>query len=186
MTSIGSPVRIAALAVLVGAGSSLLRQAPADTMLALAASPAPAQSNPRSEASILGGQVRIDYGRPDANGRDLLALVPPDYYWRLGADDETRLLTLKELEVGGQTVAKGEYTLLGHFKTPDQFDLVLASEVGPGRIPVKIAGRSTGTIERKQEYIESLTIELTESNGEVLFVLSWGPNKISAPFKISS
>ena len=152
----------------------------------LLASPLASQSNPRSEAALPGGIVRIDYGRPDLKGRDLLDLVQPDFYWRMGADEATRLLTLEALVVGGKRVPKGEYTLLGHFKTREDFDLVIASEVGPGRIPTKVAGRVKGTIEENEEYVERLTIQLTESGGEVLFVLSWGKNKISAPFRLGS
>ena len=68
--------------------------------------------------NVGGRRVEILYGRPLKRGRDLFG--PDDFVeflndgapvWRAGANLSTRLRTEAPLEIGGTTVAPGEYTL---------------------------------------------------------------------------
>lgn len=145
------------------------------------------QANPRGEAALRGSRVRVDYGRPAAKGRDLMDMVQPDFYWRMGADTATILMTQVELKVGEESVPKGEYTLLGYFKSKEEFELVFARDVSPGsRVPKDVAGRVKGRIETGQENVERLTIELEEHDGAATFILTWGSSRITAPFEVRS
>ena len=42
-----------------------------------------------ASAAIGGGQVKVDYVGPAAMGRDVLSLLAPGSYWRMGADQPT-------------------------------------------------------------------------------------------------
>ena len=144
-----------------------------------------AQANPRGEATYDGGNVSIDYGRPSAKGRDLLAMAEAGSYWRLGADQATKLTTKVNIVVGGDTVAPGEYTLLGHFPAKGEFELVVAKSVSAGK-PNEVAGKIAGDIARDQEHVEQMTIDIESAGDGAAIVLSWGPNRISMPFEIAS
>jgi hypothetical protein len=57
--------------------------------------------------------IRIEYGQPHARGRTVMgsALVPMDSVWRFGANLATHLTTDVDLDIGGQRVPRGTYTL---------------------------------------------------------------------------
>ena len=85
-------------------------------MVAALALPARAQVNPRGEASLKlgGGNIKVSYGRPPLEGRNLLDMIQPGVNWRMGADNPTTLTTDIPLNVGGTTVPKGKHILLAH------------------------------------------------------------------------
>ena len=111
-----------------------------------------AQMNPRGAASLEGAKVTIDYGRPSAKRRDVFSMIQPGSYWRMGADNATKLKTEVPLLIGGGRIEKGEYTLVGQFASPEEFQLIVAIEGKPAdaaivlswagsriRMPFKIA-----------------------------------------------
>lgn len=127
---------------------------------------AQAQVNPRGEASFSGDEIVIDYGRPSAKGRDVLSMAEPGSYWRLGADQATKMTTKVDVLFGDSRVAAGEYTPLGHFLSDD-------------------AGRVRAVIIKGQEYVEQMTIEIDDASDGGDIVLSWGSNRIRMPFKVA-
>jgi len=72
-------------------------------------------ANPRNTATLRGGQVTVGYGSPSSRGRDVLALIVPGGYWRMGADDNTTLNTQIDLRFGDETVPAGSYLLFFQF-----------------------------------------------------------------------
>lgn len=88
------------------------------TTLAIALSaPLAAQSYPVSERGSVMQHVAnttftITYGRPSARGRTLFGdLVPWDKVWHPGADSATRLEVDHDVQIEGQLVKAGEYSL---------------------------------------------------------------------------
>lgn len=86
-------------------------------MLGLAA-PADAQSNPRpsqrQDLVQMVGATRIEamYIRPVARGRDLFgALVPYGRVWTPSADSAMRLTVSTDVQVAGQTLPAGSYSV---------------------------------------------------------------------------
>lgn len=66
------------------------------------------------EDAALGGPARIaiSYGQPHARGRAIVGgLIPNDTVWRLGANMATTLHTEVDLELGGLSVPRGDYSL---------------------------------------------------------------------------
>jgi hypothetical protein len=132
--------------------------------------------------AIGGGEVKVDFVGPSANGRDVLSLLPPGGYWRMGADRPTTLTTDVALDFGGMTVPKGEYTLVAHFDENEAWSLVVADGVGAGSKPTKVVGQAKGTISKLDEVVENMTIKLEANGGKGTFILHWGTARLTAEF----
>lgn len=102
-------------------------------------------SPPGSSATEVGGRhderrgyvggrwIEITYGRPIKRGRDLFG--PSDFaealndgapVWRAGANVSTRLNTEVPLEIGGTTIAPGEYSVFIELNA-DRWTLILST-----------------------------------------------------------
>ena len=106
------------------------------------------------KATVGSAMVMVDYGRPGKRGRVIWGgIVPWGEVWRLGANQATQLVTDKDLEIGGQNIPAGKYTLW-MLPAADKTMLIVNKQVGQWgtvydaaqdlvRIPVeKRAGRS--------------------------------------------
>jgi hypothetical protein len=134
-------------------------------------------------AMVGGGTVSVDYHRPLANGRDLLSMIQPGTYWRMGADDATTLTTDVDLQLGGTTVPKGEYILWAHFEDTEHWSLTLASarsrrQPDPSTIVVELPG----SVSKTSSVVDMLTIELTGQGKEGTLTLEWGTARLTANF----
>lgn len=68
--------------------------------------------NGRTEGSVAGAQVTIEYGRPSTAGREIWgALVPYGRVWRTGADEATTVAIDRDLLVEGERLPAGTYAL---------------------------------------------------------------------------
>src|SRR6185437_818655 len=85
--------------------------------LALPVAVACAQTNTKSQLGVVtqsigGARVEITYRRPVARGRELFgALVPWGRPWTPSADSGARISTTEPLEINGQRLAAGTYSL---------------------------------------------------------------------------
>src|SRR3990172_842159 len=81
------------------------------TMLSVAQEPRPSQHGSLSQ-QIAGTLVSIEYNRPVARGRELFGkLVPWGRVWNPGADTATSITLSTSVQVNGQTLAAGTYSL---------------------------------------------------------------------------
>src|ERR1700744_2103783 len=94
--------------------------------LALAGGIAYAQSPPETAAITVGGKnITIHYGAPSVRGRKifepggLLSGDPTYPAWRAGANSATAFHTDTNLDIGGLSVPKGDYTLYCWIKDPE-------------------------------------------------------------------
>ncbi|MEE2822204.1 MAG: DUF2911 domain-containing protein [Acidobacteriota bacterium] len=136
-----------------------------------------------AHVTLANGEVSVEYHRPLAKGRDLLSMVQPGLYWRMGADGPTTLNTEVDLLFGDTTVPKGEYVLWAHFEDSERWSLVLAT--APSRRqpdPDTILVSRPGSISKNTEAVEQLTIELTTENNTGILVLEWGTARLSVNF----
>ncbi len=143
-----------------------------------------AQMNPRGTASLEGAKVSIEYGKPSAKGRDVFALIEPGSYWRMGADDSTKLTTDVPLLIGGSRVEKGEYILLGQFASRDEFQLVVAKGLS-GSEPKEVAARVKGEISKGHDHVEAMTVAIEGKPADAAIVLSWASSRIRMPLKVT-
>jgi len=91
-----------------------------------------AQQSPPAETSVsIGGKtIRINYSAPSMRGRKIFGgLEPYGRVWRAGANDATALHTDVNLDIGGLSVPKGDYTLFVYLD-PKQWQLVVSKQTG--------------------------------------------------------
>ncbi len=136
-----------------------------------------------TSAQIGQGTVSVEYHQPLAKGRDLLTMIQPGIYWRMGADATTMLKTDVDLNFGGTTVAKGEYVLSAHFTDVESWSLVLSKSPGRrGAKPPDILAEAPGTLGKTDTLVEEMTIELSGQGSKGTLVLEWGNSRLSVDF----
>ena len=112
----------------------------------------------KTEWTIDGAQLSIEYGRPFLKGRPEAELMPPGQPWRTGADVATILTTDKPLKFGTLSVPAGSYTIntqpgpewqliLGKLSNPKQWGIPYKPELEIGRAPMK-AGKTKAPVEQ--------------------------------------
>jgi hypothetical protein len=190
----------------------LLRNLTLAALLALVAMPALSQDlHPSRRPSPMGlARTTIDdtyisvvYSRPYKRGRANIfgtaeseALVPFDQPWRTGANEATQITLTGDMQVGGQALAAGTYTLYTvpgaeswtvHFnsvlglngnarRNPEtgSFETV---ELGPTDVLVVTA--EPGTLE---EEVDQFTIAFADSEGGADMCLRWILTEVCVPF----
>src|SRR5215212_6100158 len=65
----------------------------------------------RTEWTVDGANISIEYGRPYLKGRDEAKMMPAGVPWRTGADEATVITTNKPLKFGAVNLAPGSYTI---------------------------------------------------------------------------
>lgn len=135
-----------------------------------------------ASAKIGGGEVKVDYVGPSAMGRDVMTLLTPGSYWRMGADKATTLTTDVDLKFGGAVVPKGSYKLVAHLSADNKWSLVVAEDIGSGSKPTKVIAQAPGTISKIDAVAENMTIKLEAAGAKAKFVLDWGNARLTAEF----
>jgi len=98
----------------------------------LTTAPLMAQQSPPADTSvtIAGKAIRINYSAPSMRGRKIFGgLEAYGRVWRAGANDATALHTDANLDIGGLTVPKGDYTLFVYLD-PNQWQLIVSKQTG--------------------------------------------------------
>ncbi len=154
-----------------------------------------AQRNPRgtAETTLGGKKVSVEYGRPSLNGRAAEALLgqlkPGGHPWRLGADQSTTFSTETDLDFGGVTVPRGEYSIWVRKEDDNSFKLVFNKQhgqwgAGPGSYD---SSKDQAAVPLKQEKesnsAEQLTIKLENESGGGEISIYWGTLELATAFK---
>jgi hypothetical protein len=96
-----------------------------------------AQSPPEQTSVALGGKtLSIKYSAPSVRGRKifgpggLLSNDPTYPAWRAGANSATSFHTDADLDIGGLSVPKGDYTIYAWVADPDNWQVIINKETG--------------------------------------------------------
>ncbi|HUI43348.1 MAG TPA: DUF2911 domain-containing protein [Terriglobia bacterium] len=161
-------------------------------LAAAVSGPASAQRAARGKAELTVGsaKVSIDYGRPALHGRTVDSMLsqlpngPTPNFWRLGANQSTTFSTSADLDFGGTTVPKGEYSLWAH-QEDNSWKLVFNTQHGqwgtqhdPSKDLVSVPLTQT----KASNSAETVTIGLQQhdSGGEIK--IQWGDLELAADF----
>jgi len=143
----------------------------------------------RTEWTIDGANLSVEYGRPFMKGRPEAQMMPPGREWRTGADVATIITTDKALKFGAVSLAPGSYTI-NTVPGDKEWQIVFGRLEKPGQwgIPYKKEleiGRTAMNVVKSAKPIESVTISIDDAtgNGAVLRV-EWGTARATAPFTI--
>jgi hypothetical protein len=131
----------------------------------------------KTDLTIKGKTISIDYGRPELKGRDLLSLAPVGTVWRLGKNQATQIDTTAELDVAGTKVAPGKYTLWAKKVSDSEWHLCFHPKTGVWGLPVLKEGY-IAELPLKQsaakDSAELFTIALADNKGKANVKLQWG------------
>jgi hypothetical protein len=143
----------------------------------------------RTEWTIDGANISIEYGRPFLKGRPEAQMMPPGKEWRTGADVATIMVSSRPLKFGAISLDPGAYTIntvpgekewqlvLGRLSKPGQWGIPYQKDLEIGRTPMKVA--------RTKASVENVTISIDDApgNGATLRI-EWGTVSATAPFTI--
>ncbi len=140
----------------------------------------------RTEWTIHGANISIEYGRPFVKGRALKEVAPYGAEWRTGSDQATTITTDKPLKFGALAVPAGTYTI---YTVPGEkeWQLVVSKKTGQWGIPYP-AGQDLGRAPMKAETLTTPAAQLTiaidsSATGGTLHV-QWGTTGASVPFTV--
>jgi hypothetical protein len=142
----------------------------------------------RTEWTIDGANLSIDYGRPSLKGRVPGKDVDPfeGREWRTGADEATTLTTDKAIKFGTLTVPAGTYTLYT-IPTGGTWHLIVSKKTGQWGIPYP-KGEDLGRVPMKAgaapKPAEQLTITVQDTPAGGTLHIDWGTTRASIPFTI--
>ena len=163
---------------------------------ALASVTAFGQSPSVTETKSYGGQtVSVKYAAPRVNGRagkifsaDGLISHDRTYpVWRAGANSATALHTEADLNLGGLTVPKGDYTLFVELSNPAQWQLIVSKQTGQWGLsynPANDLGRVKMTMAKPAEMVENLKYTLTGEGKKGTLQLEWENVKASVSLEV--
>jgi hypothetical protein len=142
----------------------------------------------RTDWTIDGANISIEYGRPSLKGRPEAQLMPVGEPWRTGADEATVLKTDKPLKFGTLSLAAGTYTLNTQPGEKD-WQLVVGKLGKPGQwgIPYNKAleiGRAPMTLQTAKTPAEQVTISIDDTPKGGTLKVEWGTKSVSIPFTV--
>jgi Protein of unknown function (DUF2911) len=142
----------------------------------------------RTEWTIDGANISIEYGRPSLKGRPEAQLMPMGEPWRTGADEATVLKTDKPLKFGSLSLEPGTYTLNTQ-PGEKEWQLIVGKLGKPGQwgIPYNKGleiGRAPMTLQTAKKPAELVTISIEDTPKGGALKVEWGTKSASIPFTV--
>jgi hypothetical protein len=158
-------------------------------VLAMALPLLAANARGKSEITLNGKTISVDYGRPTLHGRtvgEMLAQLKEGGFWRLGADSSTTFVAGADLAFGSKTVPAGAYSLWAEKLAGNKWDLVFNKQHGqwgtqhdPKLDLVKVPLHES----KASDSAEMVTIKLANEGGGGHFSVQWGDLMLATNFK---
>ena len=142
-----------------------------------------ASKNGKTEGSIGGVDVTLEYGRPNVKNREIWGgLVPYDKVWRTGANEATTFSISKDVMVEGKELAAGTY---GLFTIPGEAEWTVVFNKVPdqwGAMKYDAAEDALRVTVKPEaaDFVESMEFEIDGSD----VVLRW--EKVAVPVTLSA
>jgi len=140
----------------------------------------------RTDWTIDGARISIEYGRPFLKGRAEAQMMPPGEVWRTGADEQTTLKTDKPLKIGNLNVPAGTY---GIHTIPGAagWQLIVSKRPSGWGVPYPAdqdLGRTAMTVGKTSAPVEQLTIHIDDTPTGATLRIEWGRTSVTAPFTV--
>jgi len=139
--------------------------------------------------------LSVTYSSPSKKGRTIFGeLVPYGSVWRTGANEPTRFTTGTPLNIGGQSLPAGEYSLWT-IPGKEQWTVIFNSEIADWGVTLLSGGSETTRkpesdalqiivpVERLPGVVEDFDISFVEDDSDksVFMQLSWDTTRVSVP-----
>ena len=142
----------------------------------------------RTEATVDGANIAIEYSRPALKGRVPGKDIDPyeGKVWRTGADEQTTLITDKMLMFGNVHLPAGRY---GLHTIPQNgtWQLIISKREKGWGIPYpegQDLGRVAMTMGKVPKEDERLTISIEDTAKGGMLHIDWGTTRASVPFTV--
>lgn len=143
----------------------------------------------RTEWTIDGGKLSIEYGRPFLKGRVPGKDIEPfaGKEWRTGADEATTFRTDKMLMFGNLHMPEGTYTIYT-IPTGGTWQLIVSEKTGQWGIPYPGKAddlfRAPMTLGKAPKFAEQLTFSIQDTPAGATLHIDWGATRASVEFTI--
>ena len=132
-------------------------------------------------------KIKVLYGRPKKEGRDIFGeVVPYGQIWRVGANEATEVVFYNDVVFGETEVKAGTYVLYA-IPNQNEWTLILSSNTdvwGTYEYEEKYDVARTSAKVSKAEFIEAFSIGFKDKGKHVNMVLAWDTTRITTPIKI--
>lgn len=183
VTSMVSVTMLALFAVLAGMTTAVSAQKTTPLTTGGGGSP-----HVRTEWTIDGATITIEYGRPGMKGRKEADMMPNGRPWRTGADAATTITSNRPLKFGTVTLPVGTHTintvpgdqawrlLLGKLEKPGQWGIPYLKPLEIGSVPMKLSKTASS--------VEQVTISIDDTAAGATLRIEWGTRSATAPFTV--
>jgi Protein of unknown function (DUF2911) len=148
----------------------------------------------QTSVTIAGKKLSIKYSAPSVHGRKIFGsggrISEDGTYpvWRAGANDATAFHTDADLDIGGLSVPKGDYTIFVLISDPEHWKLIINKQTGQWGLTYNQAmdlGRVNMNMSKPPAKIETykMTLSQTVPNAGKL-QLEWDNYIASVPIKV--
>jgi Protein of unknown function (DUF2911) len=142
----------------------------------------------RTEMTVDGANISIEYGRPALKGRTPGKDIDPyeGKEWRTGADEQTTLVTDRPLKFGTLAVPAGTYGI-HTIPVKGTWQLIISKREKGWGIPYPAGqdlGRVPMTMGKPAKMDERLTISIEDTAAGGTLHIDWGNTRASAPFTV--
>lgn len=132
-------------------------------------------------------KIKVLYGRPKKNGREIFGnVIPYGKIWRVGANEATEVVFYNDVIFGDAEVKAGTYVLYA-IPNKKEWILILSSNTDVwgtyGYEEKYDVARTTAKVS-KAEFLEAFSIGFKDKGKHVNMVLAWDTTRITAPIKI--
>jgi len=149
-----------------------------------------ARKSPIAISAVQLGQtyIKVVYGQPQKRGREIFgSLVPYGDVWRTGANEATEITFTEDVELEGNLVESGIYSL---FTIPEEneWTIILNKNLGQwGAFSYDETAdylRFNVPVQTIDEMVESFTINFAEVNGtQTVMSMVWNSTKVEIPIR---
>lgn len=131
--------------------------------------------------------IKIVYSQPQKKGREIFGkLVPYGEVWRTGANETTEITITTDINIGGQALKAGTYSIFT-IPNPDSWTIIFNADLGmwgsynynPKRDVIRINVSPTSLT----EVAEAFTIAITPMNEKADMVFQWDKTKVTIPIQ---
>lgn len=135
-----------------------------------------------------GTYIKVVYGQPYKRGRDIFGgLEPYGEVWRTGANEATEITLTKDINMAGETIEAGTYSLFT-IPEPDEWTVILNTELGQwGAFTYDSQYdyvRFKVPAEEAENIIEALTIAFDEvEENETSLSIAWDTTRVRIPIE---
>lgn len=138
-------------------------------------------------ATIDDTYIKVVYGQPYKRNREIFGeLVPYNEVWRAGANESTEITVTNDIEIGGNDLKSGTYSLFA-IPTEDFWTIILNSNLGQWGAYTydenKDVLRFDVPVSETDEVSEAFTISFPEDASSL--DLKWDRTAVSIPISVN-